>query len=123
MPSSSADLNANLEDGLLSLGNPVAMVSTPRRIVIGENMRRIKAIAKQIGADYWRAWRIDPWDEALAKARDARWFRRKVREGYEVVDAGIDPTRTVRSDFYQLELDLADELGVDLIPAEELLKP
>jgi len=76
------------------------------RIVIGENMRRVRAAAKEYKAGYYQAWKIDPFDHDLAMGRNRRWLLKKMRECYQIVDIGIDPDRLYRSLFYAMEKDL-----------------
>lgn len=73
------------------------------RIVIGENMRRIRRAAKSIGASWYQYRRIEPYDQDLAMKRNKAWILGKIKEGYQVVDIGIDATRSFRSPFYEME--------------------
>lgn len=74
-----------------------------RAIVIGENMTRVKAAAKAMDAHAYRPWKIIPWDEAKAMARNEKWIRKKMKQGCEIIDIGIDPSRATRSPFYEME--------------------
>lgn len=38
-----------------------------------------------------------------AMARNERWLKTKIKEGYKIYDIGIDPIRPTRSPFYELE--------------------
>ena len=87
-----------------------------KAIVIGENMQRVRAAAQAVGAEYYRARRIIPWDERLAMRRNEAWLRRKIRQGYSVFDIGIDLSRTYRSPFYAMERRVLRELGVEPRP-------
>lgn len=82
----------------------------PKKIVIGETMERVKDAAREIGARWYQAWDMDPYDKALSLKRNERWIRTKIKEGYEIIDIGINPTRDLkglgRSDNYLLELDI-----------------
>lgn len=89
-------------------------------MVIGENMKRIKAAAKSIGAKWYQGWNIDPWDENLAMERNRVWIIKKIREGYEVIDIGIDPTRSVRSPFYEMEKQMLMQLRHPVIPYDRI---
>jgi hypothetical protein len=79
-------------------------------------MERVREAARSIGAKWWQAWKIEPWDKALALARDEAWLLRKVREGYEIIDIGIDVTRAIRSDFYALEREILSRVGYPVTP-------
>ena len=83
-------------------------------------MKRVKAAAKEIGATYYQGWRIDPWNEKLAMERNKAWMNRKMKEGYEIIDVGIDPTREVRSRFYEMEKDILT--GYAVVPYGEYVQ-
>jgi RHS repeat-associated protein len=74
-----------------------------RAIVIGENMTRVKAAANAMDAAAYRPWKILPWDEAKAMARNEKWIRKKMKQGCEIIDIGVDPSRATRSPFYEME--------------------
>ena len=74
-----------------------------KAIVIGENMTRVKAAAKALDATHYKPWKIIPWDEAKALSRNEKWIRKKMRQGCEIIDIGIDPSRATRSPFYEME--------------------
>jgi hypothetical protein len=57
-----------------------------------------------------------PTELEVALARNERWIRQKVKEGYQFYDIGLDATRSVRSPFYELEQRILKELGVETIP-------
>ena len=91
-----------------------------KRVVIGENMKRLKAAAKVVGASWYQGWRIESWDENLVMQRNLAWIRQKIKQGYEIIDIGIDPTRNVRSRFYQMEKQLLAEAGYPIIPYDRI---
>ena len=66
-------------------------------------MRRIKAAAKALNARYYQAWRIDPFDAPLAMKRNRAWIKRRMKNGDEIFDIGIDANRVNRSPFYAME--------------------
>lgn len=75
-----------------------------KAIVIGETMDRVRDAAKAMDAHAYRPWRIFPPDPAKAMARNEKWIRRKMKEGCEIIDIGINPTRPGgRSPFYEME--------------------
>ncbi|GIV16567.1 MAG: hypothetical protein KatS3mg022_2002 [Armatimonadota bacterium] len=62
-------------------------------VVIGENMERVRAYARMIGAetiDDWLAGR--QWTEEL----NAAWIRQMMRQGRRVIDIGPDFTRRLK---------------------------
>jgi len=90
--------------------------ASQRAIVIGENMNRVRNAAKALGASYYRAWRIEPFDAQRALRRNEAWIRRKVREEYLIYDIGIDLARDYRSPFYAMERRVLREMGVEPVP-------
>jgi RHS repeat-associated protein len=79
-----------------------------KAIVVGENMSRVKAATRAlrdqgVNARWYQAWKINPWDPALAMRRNEAWIKRKMREGYDIYDIGIDAARPNRSPFYDME--------------------
>jgi RHS repeat-associated protein len=111
----------NLNDCLNRPGN--------KGFVIGEGMDEIKYVARElqaqgIDAKWYQAWEKNfpdqrPMTKAeleAALARNARVFKSKIRDGYDIYDIGIDPTRSVRSLFYSLEKDILREKSYPSIP-------
>lgn len=45
-----------------------------------------------------------------------------MEEGYEIIDIGIDPTREIRSPFYQLEKQVLMEHNYPVIPYQEFIE-
>ena len=93
----------------------------PRPVVLGENMAgRVKPYALRHGYRYYDPW---SWKRLMrrkgcegittedALRRNAQWLRRQIQRGAEVVDIGIDPRRNWRSEFYQMEVRLARDMG------------
>ena len=39
----------------------------------------------------------------VAMARNEKWIRKKMKQGCEIIDIGIDPSRATRSPFYEME--------------------
>ncbi|MDV7390838.1 RHS repeat-associated core domain-containing protein [Arthrospira platensis SPKY1] len=76
------------------------------RIVIGEGMEAVKAAAHKHGAKWYQAWSKnflpENFDLDKSLARNERWIREKIQQGYEILDIGIDPIRSNRSPFYEL---------------------
>lgn len=83
------------------------------RIVIGEGMDAVVAAAKLNDAKWYQAWKkfFDPevFDLEASLARNERWIRTKIKEGYEILDIGLDPLRSSRSPFYELERRILEE--------------
>ncbi|GAB61090.1 hypothetical protein KSU1_B0233 [Candidatus Jettenia caeni] len=48
--------------------------------------------------------------------RNQAWIIKMVREGYEIVDIGIDPTRSIRSHFYKMEKQIINQKHYPIIP-------
>jgi hypothetical protein len=85
-------------------------------------MKRIKLAARQIGAKWYQGWTIDPWDAELAVMRNRAWILRKMEEGYEIIDIGIDPTRDFRSPFYEMEKRMLIGHNYPIIPYQEVVE-
>lgn len=92
------------------------ITKTSKRIVIGENMKRIKAAAKSIAAKWYQGQNINPWNEKLALKRNKAWILNKMNQCYEIIDIGIDPTRSIRSRFYEMEKQIIKERRYPVIP-------
>ncbi len=90
------------------------------RIVIGEGMDAIKAAARKYDAKWYQAWTKyfspEMVDMEKSLARNERWLRSKIRQGFEILDIGIDPSRATRSPFYALEKRILEELGYPVSP-------
>ncbi len=41
--------------------------------------------------------------------RNRRWISEKIRDGYEIIDIGIDPDRVYRSIFYAMEKEMVSQ--------------
>lgn len=93
--------SARSAETALSAASPIA--KTPRPVIIGENMERVKRAAKEFDAHYYRPWKNDPFDFDLAMKRNKAAVRRWMKEGREIIDIGEDRTRTRRSLFHQME--------------------
>ena len=88
-----------------------------RAIVVGESMTRVKAAAKALDADYYKAWKIIPWDEAKSLSRNEKWIRKKMKQGCEIIDIDINPNRVGgRSPNYKLEKDLIGDANYPTTP-------
>jgi hypothetical protein len=75
-----------------------------RVVVIGESMAtRVRPTAKALGGGFYRARKLNPWDEAVALRRNKRWIRDQMKRGHWFVDIGIDTTRSERSVLYEAE--------------------
>jgi hypothetical protein len=78
-------------------------------LVIGENMRRVQAYAKEIDANAYRPLRDNP-SYAVAYARDRRMIKDAMRAEREIIDIGPDFARRRAgrdpSPFYNLERQL-----------------
>lgn len=94
--------------------------SLPHRIVIGENMKRIRRAAKQIHAKWYQGWKVDPWDPGIAEKRNRRWIVEKMKQRCVIVDIGIDATRNQRSPFYQMEKQILKDNGYPVVPYDKI---
>ena len=76
-------------------------------IVIGENMKRVKQYASEIGGHAYTPWKNTPFDYDLAMKRNKRWINDMMREGREIIDIGPDFARrrsgVAPSSFYNME--------------------
>ncbi len=89
-----------------------------KAIVIGEGMKRVQTAAQTlrsqgINAKWYQAWSknfpnrtMTPPELNMAKARNSRWLRTKIKQGYKIYDIGPEQGRPAPSDFYQLEQDI-----------------
>jgi len=84
-----------------------AKVAKKAPIVIGENMKRVRKYAKEIGGEVYKPWKNDPFDFDLAMKRNKRWINDKMKEGREIIDIGPDFARRRTgygaSPFYEME--------------------
>lgn len=95
----------------MAAGKVCKLVARPARklapIIIGEGMKtRIIPYAEKVGGHYWK-----PRGFKDLAAKNERWLEDMIRQGREVIDLGIDTSRSVRSKFYQLERQTLDRLG------------
>lgn len=95
--------------------------------MLGEGMDAVKDAARGlrsegVDAKWYQAWGKNfptnrpmmPTELEAALARNERWIRQKFKEGYQFYDIGVDPTRSVRSRFYELKQRILKELGVEM---------
>ena len=65
--------------------------------VIGRNMERVRAFAKEAGGEVWTGW--DPnLSKAQNLAKNKEWVEKLKREGYTVYDVGLDPAYASKGD-------------------------
>ena len=89
-----------------------------RAVVIGESMSRVKDAARAMNADYYKAWKIIPWDEAKSLRRNERWIKKKMKQGCEIIDIDINPNRPGgRSPNYRREKELINDANYPTTPA------
>jgi len=92
-------------DNALSTG-----ISANRKVVIGENMgERVIPYAEEIGAKYYkpRSTNPDNW-----MRNNQRWITKEIKLGTEFHDVGIDSTRALRSEFYQMEKQVLEKYNI-----------
>lgn len=83
-------------------------------------MDAVKTAAREYDAKWYQAWsknfKPESFDINKSLSRNERWIRQKVKEGYEILDIGIDEERTIRSQFYALEKRILKELHYPFVP-------
>jgi RHS repeat-associated protein len=103
-----------------------AAAGSGKAVVLGEGMEDIRAVARANGFKWYQAWskffRPENFDLGGALARNERWIRSKIADGYDFYTIGIDPTRATRSAFYQRELEILEEYGIVPKPLERPLR-
>lgn len=96
--------------------DPWGVAGCPKKaIVVGEGMGRVNKAVKDlrsqgINAKKYQTWsknwpngrRLTPSEEAAAIARNKRWIKSKIKQGYDIYDIGPDG-RAVPSPFYRVE--------------------
>lgn len=88
-----------------------------RAVVIGESMSRVKDAARAMNADYYKAWKIIPWDEAKSLRRNERWIKKKMKQGCEIIDIDINPNRPGgRSPNYRREKEILNDANYPTTP-------
>jgi hypothetical protein len=126
-----ATRGSQLADRLGDAGNVVASLTAASRkaVMLGEGMEAVKTAARQmktlgINVKWYQAWgrnfpagrAMTSLELAAALARNEKWIRSKIAQGYKLYDIGIDPTRATRSPFYRLEQRIINELGASTTP-------
>lgn len=82
------------------------------KIVIGETAERVGAYATRIGAE---SFTPVARDFIGIMRENVAWLREKIRQGYEIIDIGIDPARTERGVFYAAERKVVERTGATVI--------
>jgi len=113
--------------------DPWGLAGCPKAIVIGEGMGRIKNAVRELrsrgkNARWYQAWGknfpkdrpMTPSELDAAVARNKRWIDAKMKQGYDIYDIGLDPTRARRSPFYSVE---QQEIGKIHYPTIPLPRP
>jgi len=112
----------------MTTGGAYVTANSAKYIVLGEGMGAVKAITKRLqslglNTKWYQAWSknfptnrpMNSDEMAGALARNERWLRSKIKEGYKFIDIGIDATRAARSPFYQLEQEIIKDTGTSVI--------
>ena len=98
---------ANTAYETLDTAGDIAKAGKKAPIVIGENMKRVRQYADEIGGHAYRPWKNDPFDYDLAMKRNKRWINDMMDEGREIIDIGPDFARrragVAPSAFYNME--------------------
>lgn len=78
-----------------------------KSIIIGENMKRVKEYANEVGGHAYRPWKNDPFDFDLSMKRNGHWIKAQMRNGRKIIDIGPDFQRRAAtgrsSPFYEME--------------------
>lgn len=74
---------------------------------MGENVKRVKQYADEVGGHAYNPWKNDPFDFDLGMKRNERWINNMMKEGREIIDIGPDFSRRSLgrepSPFYNME--------------------
>jgi len=91
-------------------------------IVIGRTMDRVRAATRALRAEgvtdarWYQAWTLKPFNPSIAMARNTRWIRTKMKQGYTIVDIGPDLGRSDPfGPFYGMELRETARYGTHLM--------
>lgn len=93
-------------------------------------VRRVKTAVRDlrkagVDARWYRAWgknfpppgvRMTPAQLNAALARNERWLRSKIKQGYQIFDIGPQAGRPTPSDFYKLEQSILRATGYPSTP-------
>lgn len=106
----------------------IVLKEAEKAIVIGEGMKRIKLVSKEIGAKYYQAWSknfpknglsMTDAELAIAQARNSIWLKSKIKQGYKIYDIGLEKGRKLRSEFYKLEKEIIEKMNINPIKLEK----
>jgi len=104
-----------------------------KHIVIGESMNRVRQAAQRYGAETFEL--TESQISALTKLRDKagakaaeemlwrlnrQWLDAKIRDGYSIIDIGVDVDRATRGPFYRREIEHLREKGVSPTTGQQL---
>ena len=85
----------------------ITKVGKKAPVIIGENMKRVRKYAKEIGGHAYQPWKNVPFDYNLEMKRNTRCINDMMAEGREIIDIGPDFARrrtgVAPSDFYNME--------------------
>lgn len=85
------------------------------KVVIGETMDRVIPMAKNLGADWYKATGTNA---ANFLRNNMQWLRRQMKKGKEICDAGLDKLRKNRSPNYKAEKELLEKHNYPTTPIE-----
>jgi RHS repeat-associated protein len=109
----------------LPVSTPSTSLKKQKAVVIGEGMEDIKTVVRTlrkqgIEAKWYQAWsknfKRENFDLEKSMKRNERWIKSKIKESYIIYDIGIDPLRTRRSLFYNLEKEIIENKNYHVIP-------
>ncbi|MCK5492133.1 MAG: hypothetical protein KAJ14_03375, partial [Candidatus Omnitrophica bacterium] len=92
-----------LDQGIGLIG--IGVVKGLKKIVIGETGKRVAKKALKIGADYYKpVKKVSDIGIKKAMRNNYQWLRRKIQQGYKIIDIGLDRARKGgRGIFYKAE--------------------
>ena len=87
-------------------------------IVIRQSMSRVRDVATRLGA-YAHIYEYGPEmetaDEGCQRAFNEAWIRAMIQKGYTVIDIGANKAARAPSQFYEMEIGLAEKLHAHII--------
>ena len=92
----------------------VSQIANEGSVVIGETQKRVHEVAEKLGAGEFHTSKLSNFihnklklkklAEWITMNEDRTWINRVCDSGVDIIDIGLDLTRTSRSDFYAMEI-------------------
>ena len=102
------------EEAAAAAGEGAAEVETAEGlppVIIGESMRRVRAMADMVGGEVYDAGHyldLATRDDPISMAQNQQWLETLMRMGRTIIDIGRDPRRpNSPSEFYNMEKDVS----------------